>query len=334
MGKLQQQGRNDQPHGGESGGRYGMTAGGTETRSGQDDRGRESATGGAFDRSDRASASSTPVEEGGRQGSSGQSSNKLSAASTNRERSSSGDGNGSGNGATQEGQRSGEQGRDRTREASSQGPRGELAFRPSFERGEGRFDRGAAGSEGNESRAGWNEGGRSFADERGPGSNAWMRGGAQPRRQWRRSPQFARDVMTRNPKTVKPTDAVQQIAQLMVDEDTGIIPVVDNGRLVGVVTDRDIVCRLVATGTDLKAAKASDVMTSEVECVTEEDSLHEVLQVMGEHQIRRVAVVSKDDRLVGIISMADLAREADVDESLQDAFEEISAERSFWSKMR
>lgn len=166
------------------------------------------------------------------------------------------------------------------------------------------------------------------------GAHVSTQSGGERRRQWRQSPQSARDVMTRNPKTVRPTDTVQQIAQLMVDEDTGIVPVVEGGKLVGVVTDRDIVCRLVANGTDLKGAKASDVMTAEVECVTEDDSLEDVLAVMGEHQIRRVGVVAKGDRLVGIISMADLAREADVDERLQDAFEEISAQRSFWSKMR
>lgn len=154
------------------------------------------------------------------------------------------------------------------------------------------------------------------------------------RRRWRHSPQTAGDVMTRNPKSVRPNDPVTQIAQLMVDEDAGIIPVVDGGKLVGVVTDRDIVCRMVVAGTDPKTVKASDVMSVDVECVTERDSLHEVLQIMGEHQVRRVPVVAKDDRLVGIISMADLAREADVDEQLQGAFEEISSERSFWSQLR
>lgn len=75
-------------------------------------------------------------------------------------------------------------------------------------------------------------------------------------------------------------------------------------------------------------------MSREVECVTEDDSLQEALALMGERQIRRVAVVARDDRLVGIISLADLAREADVDERLQEAFEEISAQRSFWSRFR
>lgn len=161
-----------------------------------------------------------------------------------------------------------------------------------------------------------------------------QRSASNGRRRWRRTPQQACDIMTRNPKTVRPSDTLQQLAQLMVDEDTGIIPVVDGGRLVGVVTDRDIVCRALASGADMKTAKASDVMTDDVECVTERDSLEDVLRIMGEHQIRRVAVVAKDDRLVGIISMADLAREADVDERLQDTFEEISSERGFWSRMR
>lgn len=336
MGKLQQQGRNDQPHAGESGARYGMTAGGAETRSDRDSNGRESAPGGGFERGARPSAGSIPVEQGGRQGSTTLGSSDLSAGSIGRDKSPGGNGSDGSNGRQRQGEPALPQGSDRAREGSTQAQdtRGELSQRASSNPREAQPEQGAMGGERSENRAGWEQGGRTFGEDRSRGENAWMQGGAQPRRQWRRSPQFARDVMTRNPRTVKTTDPVQQIAQIMIDEDTGIIPVVDDGRLVGVVTDRDIVCRLVASGTDLKAAKAGDVMTAEVECVTEEDSLHEVLQVMGEHQIRRVAVVSKDDRLVGIISMADLAREADVDESLQDAFEEISAERSFWSKMR
>ena len=75
-------------------------------------------------------------------------------------------------------------------------------------------------------------------------------------------------------------------------------------------------------------------MTDEIECVTEQDDLSEVLRLMGEHQVRRVPVVGKNDNLVGIISMSDVAREADVDERLQDVFEEISTERRFWSQLR
>ena len=311
MGKQQQQqqGRNDQSRAGESGSGFGMM-GGSDLRQGRDDTGT----------SDRASASGASTSgEAGRQSSTHV---HLNPGST-------GDTGGSLNPTTSDGS-TGDQREGRRNEAFDRS--GQRNARQEASTRVGALDRGEMGQDFNDSydspssRGGWQEGQRSF------GALPQPQGGR--RRPWRRSPQCARDVMTRNPRTVRPTDTVQQVAQLMIDEDTGIIPVVDNGRLVGVVTDRDIVCRLVATGADLRSAKASEVMTTEVECVTEDESLQEVLEVMGQHQIRRVAVVASEDRLVGIISMADLAREADVDERLQEAFEEISAERSFWSKMR
>jgi CBS domain-containing protein len=171
-------------------------------------------------------------------------------------------------------------------------------------------------------------------DDRSYGHEARSDGGRRARR-WRRGGARARDIMTRNPKGVGPTDGVQRIAQIMVEEDCGIVPVVEqDGRLLGVVTDRDIVCRLIARGVDMKDARARDVMSDDVECVTEEEDLHAVLRLMSEHQIRRIPVVARGDRLVGIIALADLAREADVDEDLQDTFEDISSERSFWSRLR
>ena len=295
MGRQQQQGRNDQL-------RYAMMSAGAATRPEREDSHRDSVT-------PCEGAESTPVEEGGRQGSSG-----LNAGASPRGGNGSGENASSGNGSSD-----GESQRQQDDQGSARSGREPTGARAIEGDAGGRDER-------SDDRGGYGQDVRRFSgDDRLAGAG---------RRRWRRSPQCARDVMTRSPKSVRPTDSIQQIAQLMVDEDTGIIPVVENGRLMGVVTDRDIVCRLVASGTDLKTAKASEVMTSEVECVTEGDSLQEVLQLMGQHQIRRVAVVAKDDRLVGIISMADLAREADVDESLQDAFEEISAERSFWTRMR
>lgn len=153
-------------------------------------------------------------------------------------------------------------------------------------------------------------------------------------RRWRSGAICVRDVMTRNPRSASPGDSVQRLAEIMVQEDTGIVPIVDGERLLGVVTDRDIVARIVAHGLDMKSARARDVMTDDVECVTEQDSLHDVLRLMAEHQVRRIPVVARGDRLLGIVSMADIAREADVDEELQDTFEEISSERSFWSRLR
>jgi CBS domain-containing protein len=158
---------------------------------------------------------------------------------------------------------------------------------------------------------------------------------AERLRRWRKGGQIARDVMTRNPKTARPNDSLQQVAQLMIDEDTGIVPVVEeDNRLIGVITDRDIVCRLVARNIDLRSAKAADAMTDDVECVTEQHSLHDVLDLMSDHQVRRVPVVARGDRLVGIISMADIAREADVDEELQETFDDISSRRGFWARLR
>lgn len=194
--------------------------------------------------------------------------------------------------------------------------RGELSMR------EGPFGR-AREREGYESRGYENRG----YESRGQGRMAGRR--------WRGGGMTARDVMTRNPRTARPNDMVHQIAQMMVDEDVGIVPITEgDGRLLGVVTDRDIVCRLVARGIDMKEARARDVMTDDLECVTEDEELHSVLRLMNEHQVRRIPVVARGDRLVGIIAIADIAREADVDEELQDTFEEISSERRFWSRMR
>lgn len=165
--------------------------------------------------------------------------------------------------------------------------------------------------------------------------HGWQRIEARPQRRWRRTQMRVRDVMTRNPRTARPTDTLQQVAQIMVDEDTSIVPITEEGgRLLGVVTERDIVRQLVARGIDLKNVKAQDVMTDDIECVTEHDTLRDALNVMSEHQIYRVPVVARGDRLIGIISMADIAREADLDEDLQDAFEEIASERSFWMGLR
>ncbi|HUM10642.1 MAG TPA: CBS domain-containing protein [Myxococcaceae bacterium] len=101
------------------------------------------------------------------------------------------------------------------------------------------------------------------------------------------------------------------------------------GRLQGILTDRDIVVRgLVDLGGE---RRTEDVMTDDVSAVMEDEPLTSVLDLMGSRQIRRVPVVDRNDRLLGIISMADIANRADYDEDLQDAFERISSRRSFWS---
>ena len=130
-----------------------------------------------------------------------------------------------------------------------------------------------------------------------------------------------RDVMTSNPRTVSPSDTIQNAACIMRDEDTGVVPVVENGRPVGVVTDRDIVVRAVAIGELNRPVR--DVVSGNVVTVGPDMSTKEAADLMREYQIRRLPVV-ENERLVGIVSLGDLAvKEAD-DKRMGDALQEIS----------
>jgi CBS domain-containing protein len=205
------------------------------------------------------------------------------------------------------------------------------------ESGRGEFDRGfresGAGQEDFRSRR------RSAEEFEGRGSQwqgdrfeSQQQGTA--RRRWQHEPATACDIMTRDPKTVTPESSLFDGAALMKSEDTGIIPVVDESRtLQGVVTDRDIVIRALAERRQVEGLTARDVMTTDVEAVTPDEPLSEVIEIMSKSQVRRVPVVDRNDRLLGIISMADIANRADYDEDLQEALENISSKRSFWSRL-
>lgn len=130
------------------------------------------------------------------------------------------------------------------------------------------------------------------------------------------------DVMTPNPKTVKPSDSIQTAASIMRDEDAGAVPVVDGGRVVGMVTDRDIVIRAVADG-DF-AAKISDIVSDDVITATPDMSTADAAELMGEHQIRRLPVVDEADALVGIVSLGDLAVKENRDSRMGETLENIS----------
>lgn len=130
------------------------------------------------------------------------------------------------------------------------------------------------------------------------------------------------DVMTPNPKTVKPTDSLQTAAQIMRDEDTGVVPVVEDGRVVGLVTDRDIVIRAIADGD--YAAKVSDIVSDDVITVTPDMPTSEASELMGEHQVRRLPVVDAADKLVGIVSLGDLAVKERRDSRMGETLENIS----------
>ncbi|RKG83691.1 CBS domain-containing protein [Corallococcus terminator] len=155
------------------------------------------------------------------------------------------------------------------------------------------------------------------------------------RRRWQREPLTARDIMTRAVRTARRDSTLREVAQLMKDEDCGVVPIVDaEGRLLGLVTDRDLALRAFAGGRAVDGLRAADVMTEDIEVVLPEENLHGVIDLMGRRQVRRVPVVEPDDRLVGIIALGDIASRADQDEELQDALERISSRRSFWSRLR
>lgn len=131
-----------------------------------------------------------------------------------------------------------------------------------------------------------------------------------------------RDVMTPNPRSVSLSDSILNAARIMRDEDTGAVPVVDNGRAVGIVTDRDIVTRVVADGGQLDRP-IRDIVSRDLVAVTPAASTREAAELMSEHQIRRLPVV-EDDRLVGIVSIGDLAVKEGRDSRIGDTLQHIS----------
>jgi CBS-domain-containing membrane protein len=139
-------------------------------------------------------------------------------------------------------------------------------------------------------------------------NRGYQRGGS--RQDWKNMRMS--EVMTRDVATVHPRDSVQYAARIMRDEDCGAVPVVDgNGRIIGMITDRDITIRLVADGFNASRAMVSDCMTDEAFTCDVDDTVRDALSVMSRHQVRRIPIVDDHDRVVGIVSQADLALHAD-----------------------
>jgi CBS domain-containing protein len=130
------------------------------------------------------------------------------------------------------------------------------------------------------------------------------------------------EVMTPNPRTVGPDDDLQTVARIMREEDAGSVPVVRDGRVVGMVTDRDIVIRAVADG-DFECT-VDDIASDDVVCATADMSTSAGAALMSEHQIRRLPVVDADEKLVGIVSLGDLAVKEGKDALTGDTLENIS----------
>jgi len=115
------------------------------------------------------------------------------------------------------------------------------------------------------------------------------------------------EIMTRGVRTLPPTANLVQAAQAMDALDVGSLPVCDGDAMVGVVTDRDITVRGVAAGMVPQEARVSEVMTADVRWCSENDSVQQAMDLMGEAQVRRLAVLSEERKIVGIVSLGDLA---------------------------
>jgi CBS domain-containing protein len=125
--------------------------------------------------------------------------------------------------------------------------------------------------------------------------------------------------------------SLSEVALMMRDGDMGAVPVVDGGKLTGIVTDRDIVVRCVAEGKDA-AATVADAMTNELFTVSPDDFVFEAIRLMGDKQVRRIPVVGPDGELAGIIAMADVALETEDELEIAETLEEISTGAGFWKK--
>jgi CBS domain-containing protein len=135
--------------------------------------------------------------------------------------------------------------------------------------------------------------------------------------------------MTANVVTATPEMTLQSVAKLMRDSDIGSIPIVSDGKLVGIVTDRDIVVRAVADGRE-SSSPVRKIMTSELFSVRENDFVFEAIRLMGEKQVRRVPIINDAGGLSGIIAMADIALETEDEREIAEALEEISSGTGFW----
>ena len=138
----------------------------------------------------------------------------------------------------------------------------------------------------------------------------------------------AQDIMAKNPRCVTPRTTVQEAARLMKSEDVGALPVIGDestGRLVGMITDRDITIRVVAEGRSLDATRVEDVMSkSSLAVAKTSDSVEDVMKVMGREQVRRIPIVDEHQKVVGVVSQADVVRKADSDSHVERTIEKIS----------
>ena len=132
------------------------------------------------------------------------------------------------------------------------------------------------------------------------------------------------EVMTPDVELAAPDDTVQTAAKLMADSGAGALPVGEKDRLVGMVTDRDITVRALAEGKAPNQCTVRDVMTSDIKYVFEDDEISDASRKMGEWQVRRLPVLNRDKRLVGVISLGDIASQARDKQAAAKAMEGVT----------
>jgi CBS domain-containing protein len=164
-----------------------------------------------------------------------------------------------------------------------------------------------------------------------------------------------RDIMTRELVVATRDTTIVEVSRMMKQEDVGVIPVVEydapagngrsesernyqdrnyaRGKLIGLITDRDIVVRCVADNKDCASVRAEDIMSVDIYTAKPNDRVVDVIRKMGDKQVRRIPVCNDNGYLVGMISMADVATETGQDRELSDALEEISKGTSFWNRL-
>ncbi len=138
---------------------------------------------------------------------------------------------------------------------------------------------------------------------------------------------LCKEVMTKNPVSCLPDDMVEKVAQVMKHNNIGSVPVVDSDEtknLIGIVTDRDLVLKVLSEGRDAKSTRVETVMTRKVVTCRPDDDVQKALEAMSEHQLRRIPVVDNENKILGIIAQADMATRVNQPEKTGNMVKEIS----------
>jgi CBS domain-containing protein len=150
----------------------------------------------------------------------------------------------------------------------------------------------------------------------------------------RESKMLAKECMTKSVALGKPSMTILEAAQKMRDGNFGILPIEENDRLVGMITDRDIAVRGVAEGKDPKQAKVRDIMSSKVLYCYEDQNLDEIAENLGDNQVRRLPVLNRQKKLVGILSLSDIAKSHLDPEKLGSTLNKLAGSKQSYTETR